>query len=320
MHRNFDRSDRLRVSPELGLVALFTFVLFASFLSGAKGQTVVGGLRFDHTELDVYYDLADYFEFLRQRRIARVGGIVEVARETLHEAERKARSSHRELNVAWAKIKMAELDRQEAELEEAAAIHARCRIEAEILSKQDRESAIERARTELAARRLELDRELHRVIPRLPPHSGKPTAADYLHETALLGDADDKILENDALYQQTRRRVYEAYGELDRCRREVFKKDPAWVQANEKEAAAHDREREAEKRVVRANAGTLSDKLTMHSAERAAEKARLVIARGRAIIRELGGDPGPRPKDPPKKLPQQKSAAKKHKPSSKKYR
>ncbi len=88
-------------------------------------------------------------------------------------------------------------------------------------------------------------------------------------------------------------------------------------------AAARDRKREAEKRIQLANAGTLSDKLTKHSAERAADEARVVIARGRAMIRELGGDPPPpprpRPKDPPHDYPG-KNKSKKHKPDAKKNR
>ena len=271
----------------------------ASVLPDAQGQKVPKRRRFDHTELHVYYDLGEHFEYLRQRRVARIAGVVEGAGEILRQAESKAKGANRDLERAFAMIKMSELDRQDAELDEAAAEHARCRIEAEILQSQTPDSAIERARSDLAAARVDMDRELHRVVPTLPPHTGQPTAEDYLHETGLLSDADYERLDEDPLYQAVRRKVNDAYRDMDKCRLAVYKQNPEWIAASAAAAAAHDREREAEKRVVLANAGTLGDKLDKHSAERAASQARVVIARGRAMIRELGGNPPPKPKDPP---------------------
>jgi hypothetical protein len=223
---------------------------------------------------------------------------VEAAREILREAESKGKKSSKELSVRRGMIWKANLDKQNAELEEASADQARSQIEAALRKEEEREPSIERALAELVAARAEMDRELHRVVPTLPTHKGQPTGGDYAHEMGIVGETDQRRLEEDVRYQEAKRKTYKAAAELNRSRHAIYKKHPDWVEATSSATAARLCRVEAEKRIVLANAGTLHAAHTAHTAERAAKEARLVIARGRAMIRELGGVPPPPPPGP----------------------
>ena len=202
-------------------------------------------------------DYADILEHRRRVRAARIAGVVEAAREILREAESKGKKSSKDLSARRGKIWKSNLDKQNAELEEASADQARSQIEAALRKEEEHEPNIARALAELAAARAEMDRELHRVVPTLPPHKGQPTSGDYAHEMGLVGEADQRRLEDDVRYQEAKRRTYKVAAELNRSRHAIYEKQPDWAEATNSATSARHRKLEAEKRIVLANAGTL---------------------------------------------------------------
>ena len=140
------------------------------------------------------------------------------------------------------------------------------------------------------AAREALDKELHRALS-LPPHAGEVTAAKYAREMAGLSPSQRESLDADPSFQQALRALREAGQNLVRAKQALFENDPRWREAKQAASRAENKKRGADRNIVRDARGSSVPRRERNTAQDLAAQARLTIAAGKTVLRQLGAAP-----------------------------
>lgn len=219
-----------------------------------------------------------------------------VARRVLAQAESQASFSGQELAAAKKELDAARDEIEAAGSEERQAREERRNIESKLLADQGPESPLGKAQSAVDEAYLAVDRELHRAVS-LPEHGDKLTVADRSADASLLSADDKEALQSDAQFQAARDKLAAAKRSVTQARQDLLTNSPEWTAATKALTEAHEKETDLKQDANPEAARVVSKKRDLRTAEEVAAAARMTIARGEAMLRNLGvKDVGSTPK------------------------
>ena len=232
--------------------------------------------------------LYDYRAARRQLVIDNIQEQIGAAQQVLEDAVAREEMSEKQLDEAHQRVLKARAAMDSAAAEELQRNRRMREIEARLISEQRSGSELVQAQAKVDAAREALDREVHRVLS-LPLHAGKPTAADYAHEVAMLMPGQKEDLKKDAGFRHAAEALRAAVREAVQVRQALFEKDSSWSAAKQVAVEAEQQRRKANNDLARdAGLSQLAPKRELHAAQDLAAEARVTIAVGKAALRSLG--------------------------------
>ena len=241
-----------------------------------------------------YWDDYDYDEAQREATIAAIESQIAYAEEVLDETVLSEQQAQEKLDEYQKRIAAARSVIESASAEHAADNKAMRDFEAQVISAQAPDSALSKAQAKVDELRQSLDKEAHRVLS-LPPHAGKPGAADYVRELAILSPDQKEQLAGDAQFRAVEEEVKAATRQVLSVRRPLFEANPDWVAARDAALKAQRENDQADRELGKyTGPAQLAPKQKLHTAEAIADQARQVIAAGKAALRVLSAVPAGR--------------------------
>ena len=231
--------------------------------------------------------LYDYRAARRQLAIDNIQEQIAAAQQVLEDAVAREKMSEKQLDAAHQRVLDARAAMDKAAAEELHRNKRMREIEARLVSEQGSGSKLVQAQAKVDTMREALDREAHRVLS-LPPHAGKPTAADYAHEVAMLTPVQKEDLRKDSDFRPVAEALRAAVREAVRVRQALFESDSMWSAAKQAAVEAEQRQRKANNDIARAGGlSQFAPKRELHAAQDLAAEARVTIAVGKAALRSL---------------------------------
>lgn len=223
----------------------------------------------------------------KKQMIQSIQNQVSAARQVLTAAESQTTMSQSQLSAAIARIEEAKQSIGEADSSGDSSMATLRGIEERLLDAVEPDSELGRAEAAVENAHELLDRELHRILT-LPLHDGKLTAEDRESDRQLLSKSDRDSLRSDAEYQQALRDLGAAKQQYSRLRMDFFKRDSEWVAVSQSCREAARDEDKARQQATTAARQALPARREARNAQEVAEVARLTIAQGEALLRQLG--------------------------------